>query len=167
MVKSTTSSPAAPPPPPPPPPPQLELEGAQAKKPMDFRDIMALFHAREPAQDAWEALWLATLAEAPKRAQQSRSRAPPPADDYARASKGAFSSAPEPPKRPRQVRQVWGANTARRWKRSDGLSCLCLLAQTSAIDLEPNKLSRLNRAPVRPKAGGSKLLQKLGGARGT
>lgn len=109
MGRSATSSPVAPPPPPPPPLPQLELEDAQATKPMDFRNIMALFHAHEPAPGAWEALWLATLAEAsakrmqPPPQQYPRVRVLSAAEDNARALKSAFS-VPEPPKRPRQVR---------------------------------------------------------------
>lgn len=106
MARSAASSPVAPPPPPPPPPPQLELEAGEPPKGklMDFREILSLFHAREPPTDAWEALWLATLAEAreaaPKRppqppAQQPRGRTP---------SDAVKSGGPEPPKRPRQVR---------------------------------------------------------------
>uniref|UniRef100_K3WRB3 Uncharacterized protein n=1 Tax=Globisporangium ultimum (strain ATCC 200006 / CBS 805.95 / DAOM BR144) TaxID=431595 RepID=K3WRB3_GLOUD len=151
---SATSSPMAPPPPPPPPPPQFELEQAELlSKKQDFREILALFHdAKMDPQDkarAWEALWQTTLVEAHEemKQQQTERKAGKSlhADDATPVRSGSMTSrhgpgsGPEPPKRPRQ---------------------------TSAADLEPNKVSRLNRVQQsRPKGGGSKLMQKLGGGR--
>ncbi|KAF1319589.1 hypothetical protein FI667_g13038, partial [Globisporangium splendens] len=171
---SAASSPMAPPPPPPPPPPQFELEQVELltkKKKKDFREILALFHdAKMDLQEkahAWEALWQTTLVETQeemKQQQQVERKAGKHADDATPVRSGSVASrhgpgsGPEPPKRPRQVRLFCVG-----WvlEGSDASAWL-----TSAADLEPSKVSRLNRVQQnRPKGGGSKLMQKLGGGR--
>lgn len=125
---SATSSPLAPPPPPPPPPPQLDLDEevqlqqvlakeAAARKKMDFREILALFHDR-PRMDpvarerAWENLWQTTLAEAQEEHRQLRKNGGKGQQDDVPSRTGSGASSkhsgggPEPPKRPRQVRST-------------------------------------------------------------
>lgn len=155
---------------------QLLAKEAAARKKMDFREILALFHDRPSRMDpvarerAWENLWQTTLAEAQEEHRQQRKNGGKSQQDDMPMRGGSIkhSGGPEPPKRPRQVRSPHCVSliVITIYPLMFLLVYYRIMQQGSGTDLEPNKLSRLNaRAPNRPKTG-SKLMQKLG-ARGT